>query len=57
MSPEQPRPGVDNTQELQNHEPALINLYRELTGEDESHARSTFMYVVPDTPVIQPPTQ
>ena len=32
--------------DLQNHEPALVRLYEELTGEDESQARNTFMFVI-----------
>ena len=32
----------------QDQEPTLVNLYRELTGKDESQARSTFMHVVRD---------
>ena len=32
----------------QNDEPALVNLYIELTGEDESQARNTFMFVIGD---------
>ena len=34
--------------DLQNREPALVNLYEELTGEDESQARNTFMFVIGD---------
>jgi hypothetical protein len=34
--------------DLQNHEPALVRLYEELTGEDESQARNTFMFVIRD---------
>lgn len=34
--------------DLQNDEPALVNLYIELTGEDESQARNTFMFVIGD---------
>jgi hypothetical protein len=29
-------------------ERALVNLYRELTGENESQARSAFMFVICD---------
>lgn len=34
--------------DLQNHELALVKLYEELTGEDESQARNTFMFVIRD---------
>jgi len=34
--------------DLQIHEPALVRLYEELTGEDESQARNTFMFVIRD---------
>jgi hypothetical protein len=34
--------------DLQNREPALVNLYVELTGEDESQARNTFIFVIGD---------
>jgi hypothetical protein len=34
--------------ELQNRVPALVRLYEELTGEDESQARNTFMFVIGD---------
>ena len=34
--------------DLPNREPALVKLYQELTGEDESQARNTFMFVLGD---------
>jgi hypothetical protein len=39
--------GLSHTpQDVQNHAPALINLYSEPTRENESHVRSIFMYVI-----------
>ena len=34
--------------DLQKREPALVRLYEELTGEDESQARNTFIFVIGD---------
>ena len=47
-APQQTLPGNGVPTDLQNREPALVNLYIELTGEDESQARNTFMFVVGD---------
>jgi hypothetical protein len=41
--------------DLQNREPALVNLYEELTGEDESQARNTFMFVIGDNEELRNP--
>jgi hypothetical protein len=35
--------------DLQTREPALVNLYIELTGEDEAQARNTFIFVIGDS--------
>ena len=42
-----PAEGLDAT-DLPKRETALVNLYQNLTGEDESHARSAFMYIFRD---------
>lgn len=34
--------------DLSKRETALVNVYQNLTGEDESHARSAFMYIFRD---------
>lgn len=47
-APQQTLPGNGAPTDLQNREPALVNLYEELTGEDESQARNTFMFVISD---------
>jgi len=47
-APPQTLPGNGALTDLQNREPALVNLYEELTGEDESQARNTFMFVIGD---------
>ena len=47
-TPQQEFPGNGTLKDLQNDERALVNLYIELTGEDESQARSTFMFVIRD---------
>ena len=44
------------TDDLPNHEPALVKLYKELTGEDESQARNTFMFVIGNTDEPRNPT-
>ena len=56
MNADQPKQaGVNHTsQDLQNHEPALIDLYSKLTGENESHARSILMYVIRDSAASNP---
>lgn len=56
MNADQPgQDGANHTpQDLQNQETSLINLYEELTGEDESQARSTFMYVLGDDATSNP---
>jgi hypothetical protein len=46
--PQQTLPGTGAPGDLQNHEPALVKLYEELTGENESQARNTFMFVIRD---------
>jgi hypothetical protein len=48
MNSDRPNPTSVNgaPMDLQNREPALVNLYIELTGEDESQARNTFMFVI-----------
>jgi hypothetical protein len=50
MNSDRPNPTSVNgaATDLQNHEPALVNLYIELTGENESQARNTFMFVIGD---------
>ena len=40
----------------QNHEHTLVNLYKEITQEDESQARSTFMFVTRETEESSPTT-
>jgi len=47
-SPRQTLPGIGAPTDLLNHEPALVRLYEELTGEGESQARNTFMFVIRD---------
>lgn len=56
MNVDQPKQaGANQTpQDLQNHEPALIDLYSKVTGENESHARSTLMYVIRDSAASNP---
>ena len=47
--------GVSHTrQDLQNHQPTLVDFYSELTRENESHALQYFMYVVRDNAVFNP---
>lgn len=47
-APLQPSGGNGATTNLQNREPALVNLYIKLTGKDDSQARSTPMFVIDD---------
>ena len=56
MNADQPKQaGANQTpQDLQNHEPDLIDLYSKLTGDNESHARSTLMYVIRDSAASNP---
>lgn len=46
QKPQKVPDGLSALANPENQEPDLVNLYRELTGQDESQARSTFMRVV-----------
>ena len=48
QTPQKVPDGTSAHANSQDKEPTLVNLYRELTGKDESQARSTFMHVVRD---------
>jgi len=54
-APQQTLHGNGTPTDLQNHEPALVNLYIELTGEDESQARNTFIFVIGDNEPLTNP--
>jgi len=41
-------PGNASFKTQQSQESALLKLYIEVTGEDESQARSAFMFAIPD---------
>ena len=48
QNPQKVPDGASALANSQDQEPTLVNLYRELTGKDESQGRSTFMHVVRD---------
>ena len=52
MSPDEPR---DNPKDEQSKEVALEKLFVEITGENESQARSAFMFISRDKE--EPPAQ
>jgi hypothetical protein len=48
QTPQQALPGNGTLKNRRSDESAFVNLYSELTEQDESQARSTFMFVICD---------
>jgi hypothetical protein len=46
QTPQQPLPQGAGPSDSQSHEPALVKLYCELTGENEAQARSAVSFVI-----------